>query len=89
MPGGRSLPRAILFFRKADMSYGSTEIFLGDNSESKKLCEVIELLACFTGNLTDRIGPMKYELDSPQVFPFPADLTAPVNASTSENAGAK
>jgi hypothetical protein len=36
----------------------------------------------YTGNLTDLIGPMQYELDLPQVFPFPADLTAAANTST-------
>lgn len=36
----------------------------------------------FTGNLTDQISLMQYELDSPQVFPVPADLTVPPNTST-------
>jgi hypothetical protein len=36
----------------------------------------------YTGNLTDAIGPMRYELDSPQVYPFPPDLTAAANTST-------
>jgi Subtilase family len=36
----------------------------------------------YTGNLTDIIGPMQYELDSPQVYPFPPDLTAAANTST-------
>jgi hypothetical protein len=34
----------------------------------------------FTGNLTDQIGPMRYELDMPQVFA--ADLTVPANSSS-------
>ncbi len=29
----------------------------------------------FTGNLTDSIGPMKYELDMPQVYPSSMDFT--------------
>ncbi len=34
----------------------------------------------FTGNLTDEIGPMQYELDMPQVFAL--DLTVPANSSS-------
>jgi subtilisin family serine protease len=36
----------------------------------------------YTGNLTDSIGPMQYELDMPQVYPVQTDLTATPNAST-------
>jgi hypothetical protein len=36
----------------------------------------------YTGNLTDAIGPMHYELDMPQVYPIPTDLTAAANTST-------
>jgi subtilisin family serine protease len=36
----------------------------------------------YTGNLTDLIGPMQYELDMPKVYPVPIDLTAAPNTST-------
>jgi subtilisin family serine protease len=36
----------------------------------------------YTGNLTDLIGPMQYELDRPQEYPVPFDLTAAANTST-------
>ncbi len=36
----------------------------------------------FTGNLTDSIGPMKYELDMPQFYPSVSDFSAAPNAST-------
>jgi len=36
----------------------------------------------FTGNLTDEIGPMKYELDMPTVFPVPASLSVPAGSSS-------
>ena len=36
----------------------------------------------YTGNLTDSIGPMQYELDMPKVYPVPTDLTAAANTST-------
>ena len=36
----------------------------------------------FTGFLTDSIGPMQYELDSPTVFPIPADVTVPAGSSS-------
>ncbi len=35
----------------------------------------------FTGNLTDLIGPMKYELDMPKVFPASAEFTVPAGGS--------
>ena len=35
----------------------------------------------FTGNLTDSIGPMAYELDMPQVYPAITDFTVAPNAS--------
>jgi subtilisin family serine protease len=35
----------------------------------------------YTGNLTDLIGPMKYELDMPQVYSGPVDLTVPAGGS--------
>jgi hypothetical protein len=35
----------------------------------------------YTGNLTDAIGPMKYELDMPQVYSGPVDLTVPAGGS--------
>jgi hypothetical protein len=35
----------------------------------------------YTGNLTDSIGPMQYELDMPQVYPIVNDFTAAANAS--------
>jgi subtilisin family serine protease len=35
----------------------------------------------YTGNLTDTIGPMKYELDMPQVYSGPVDLTVPAGGS--------
>jgi subtilisin family serine protease len=35
----------------------------------------------FTGNLTDFIGPMNYELDMPRVYPFPASFSVPANTS--------
>jgi Subtilase family len=37
----------------------------------------------FTGNLTDLIGPMKYELDMPTVYPAASTFTVPANGSTS------
>lgn len=37
----------------------------------------------FTGNLTDEIGPMNYELDSPKFFPSVAELTVPAGGSSS------
>jgi subtilisin family serine protease len=36
----------------------------------------------FTGNLTDQIGPMSYELDMPQVFAGQSEFTAGPNVST-------
>jgi subtilisin family serine protease len=36
----------------------------------------------FTGNLTDQIGPMSYELDMPQVFAGQSEFTAAPNVST-------
>jgi hypothetical protein len=36
----------------------------------------------FTGNLTDQIGPMRYELDMPQVFPDQPDVLVPAGGST-------
>jgi subtilisin family serine protease len=36
----------------------------------------------YTGNLTDKIGPMKYELDMPQFYPALADFSAAPNAAT-------
>jgi subtilisin family serine protease len=36
----------------------------------------------FSGNLTDLIGPMTYELDMPQVFAASSEFTAPANSST-------
>ena len=35
----------------------------------------------FTGNLTDLIGPMSYELDMPQSYPALTDFTVPANGS--------
>ena len=35
----------------------------------------------FTGNLTDAIGPMAYELDMPQVYPASAEFTVPAGSS--------
>jgi minor extracellular serine protease Vpr len=37
----------------------------------------------FTGNLTDLIGPMQYELDMPKVYPAASTFTVPANGSTS------
>lgn len=37
----------------------------------------------FTGNLTDAIGPMNYELDMPQVFPASAEFSVAANGSVS------
>jgi subtilisin family serine protease len=37
----------------------------------------------FSGNLTDLIGPMKYELDMPMVYPAASTFTVPANGSTS------
>ena len=36
----------------------------------------------YTGNVTDSIGPMHYELDSPTVFPVPSSLTVPAGSSS-------
>ena len=36
----------------------------------------------YTGNLTDEIGPMQYELDMPQFYPDFSDFTAAPNAAT-------
>ena len=36
----------------------------------------------YTGNLTDQIGPMKYELDMPQFYTALSDFSAAPNAST-------
>jgi minor extracellular serine protease Vpr len=36
----------------------------------------------YTGNLTDEIGPMKYELDMPQFYTALSDFTAAPNAAT-------
>ncbi len=36
----------------------------------------------YTGNLTDSIGPMKYELDMPQFYAGASDFTVPVNGAT-------
>lgn len=36
----------------------------------------------FTGNLTDLIGPMRYELDMPQFYPALSDFSAAPNAAT-------
>ena len=36
----------------------------------------------YTGNLTDLIGPMKYELDSPQDFAAPSSLVVPAGSSS-------
>jgi hypothetical protein len=36
----------------------------------------------YIGNLTDAIGPMKYELDMPQFYPALSDFTAAPNAAT-------
>jgi subtilisin family serine protease len=35
----------------------------------------------FTGNLTDAIGPMQYELDMPQVYPGSIEFTVPAGGS--------
>jgi subtilisin family serine protease len=35
----------------------------------------------YTGNLTDTIGPMKYELDMPQFYPGSTDFTVPAGGS--------
>jgi hypothetical protein len=40
----------------------------------------------FTGNLTDQIGPMRYELDMPQVFPDQPDVLVPAGGSTTIHA---
>lgn len=40
----------------------------------------------FTGNLTDLIGPMQYELDMPQVYPDQPDLLVPAGSSVTINA---
>ena len=44
--------------------------------------EVLAFDNYYTGNLTDLIGPMQYELDMPKVYPVPTDLTAAPNAAT-------
>lgn len=36
----------------------------------------------YTGNLTDQIGPMSYELDMPQVYAVTTEFTAAANVST-------
>jgi subtilisin family serine protease len=36
----------------------------------------------FSGNLTDLIGPMQYELDMPTVYPAASTFTVPANGST-------
>ncbi|MGH7490294.1 MAG: hypothetical protein ACRD9L_02385, partial [Bryobacteraceae bacterium] len=36
----------------------------------------------FTGNLTDEIGPMNYELDNPKFFPGAPELTVPAGGSS-------
>jgi subtilisin family serine protease len=36
----------------------------------------------YTGNLTDLIGPMQYELDMPTVYPAVSTFTVPANGST-------
>jgi hypothetical protein len=36
----------------------------------------------YTGNLTDHISGMRYELDMPQSYSVPSDFSAPANTST-------
>ncbi len=44
--------------------------------------EVLAFDNFFTGNLTDSIGPMYYELDMPQAYALPTEIAVPPNSPT-------
>jgi hypothetical protein len=55
------------------------------NSNAPFTFSVLAFDNYFTGNLTDQIGPMHYELDMPQASPDLPDVTVPAGGSTSIN----